>query len=140
MMGGKIYVINSPQLVQAAFKNSKGISFIPIVNEYISRIHELSPSARQNYTQDGMHERMMQIFTSTMAGGSLRQMNVVAVKEIYRMFEDNHGTKVQGTTVKEVESLWKWVRDMMTMITTTTFLGAEHNPWRNDPSLVEAYW
>lgn len=135
MLRGKVYVINDPHLVQAAFRNSKAISFVPLVNEYIAKIQEMSTSARENYTQDGMHERMMQLFTSKMAGSSLHQMNKVAIKEIYQVVTD------QGIVAgMEIENLWDWVRDMMTMITTTTLFGRDRNPFRNNPHLIKYYW
>jgi hypothetical protein len=139
MLNGKVYVINSPQLVQAAFRN-KAISFAPLVNEYISRMHELSSSARGAYIKDGMHERMMQLFATRMAGESLRRMNNVALKEIYQTLSGPNDLKSQERTVIEVENLWTWLRNIMTMVTTTTLLGVEKNPWKKDPSLVEAYW
>lgn len=127
-------MINSPQLVQAAFRN-KALSFAPLVNEYVGRMHELSFSARRTYTEDGMHERMMQLFTMKMAGKSLQRMNGVAMREMNSIFRDSTASKPQ-----EVESLWVWLRNIMTVVTTTTLLGVDKNPWKKDPSLIEAYW
>jgi len=131
-------VINSPQLVQAAFRN-QSLSLAPLVNEYVGRMHELSPSARRSYAEDGMHERMMQLFITRMSGESLKRMNTVAMREMNSIFQGSSASRGQEKRVIETENLWLWLRNIMTVVTTTALLG-QKNPWKKDPSLIEAYW
>ncbi|KAF2967830.1 hypothetical protein GQX73_g5767 [Xylaria multiplex] len=60
-------------------------------------------------------------------------MNTVQLKQMSMYFPP------QGPAV-DVDSLWIWLRDIMTLTKTTVLLGARNNPWLNDRSLVETYW
>lgn len=77
--------------------------------EYVGRMRELTTTARRTYAEDGMHERMMQLFITKMSGESLKRMNGVAMREIGSVFQDSFVSESRETTVMEVESLWLWL-------------------------------
>jgi hypothetical protein len=134
MLRGKVYVINSPDLAQAAFC-SQSLSFAPFVTEFVDRIDELSPSAKAAYSERGLHSGLMKIFAATMAGDSAKSMSAVALGEFCRLLPGS-----DTVTGIDVPDLWIWIRDIMTISTTSILLGTKHNPWIKDPSLIETYW
>ncbi|KAI2623105.1 cytochrome P450 [Hypoxylon sp. NC1633] len=126
----KIYVINSPDLVQSAFAN-KNLSFSPFIVDFVKRMDELSPFARQAYPD--MHPKVMQCILSYMTGKHLKKMSSVQLDELFQKLP------ISGPGL-EVENLWFWLRDNLTVGTTSMLFGARHNPWKKNPSLVQAYW
>ncbi|KAI1381879.1 cytochrome P450 [Hypoxylon crocopeplum] len=128
----KVYVINSPIFVSAAFSN-KNLSFGPFIIDFVQRMEELSVTARRAYSEEGMHTKLMQIFSMYMTGRYLRSMNSVQLEEIFR-YLPGCGPGV------ETENLWIWLRDILTLGKTTMLLGSRNNPWKNDHSLIEDYW
>ncbi|KAG8169722.1 hypothetical protein KVR01_000467 [Diaporthe batatas] len=132
MLGRKVYVINNPILIQAAFTNTK-LSFGPFVIDFVGRMDELSASARRAYVEEGMHARVKQIFSTHMTGQPLKKMNTVLLTQLMLHLPGN------GSVV-EVKSLWVWLRNILTVGSTSMLLGARNNPFRTDAALVEAYW
>ncbi|KAI1808931.1 cytochrome P450 [Daldinia bambusicola] len=126
----KVYVINSPTLVQAAFANRR-LSFMPFVVDFVRRMDELSPSARGIYAD--IHPQVMQSISTHMTGKQLKRMNSVQLKEFLPYLPEDG-------VVLEVENLWFWLRDILTVGTTSMLFGARDNPWKKHPSLVKAYW
>ncbi|KAI1477443.1 cytochrome P450 [Daldinia eschscholtzii] len=126
----KVYVINSPTLVQAAFANRR-LSFMPFVVDFVKRMDELSPAARGIYGE--IHPQVMQSISTHMTGKQLKRMNSVQLKEFLPYLPENG-------VVLEIENLWFWLRDILTVGTTSMLFGATDNPWKKHPSLVNAYW
>ncbi|KAJ6789190.1 hypothetical protein PWT90_05911 [Aphanocladium album] len=131
MLGRKVYVINSPSLVQAAFANPN-LSFGPFVKDFVARMDELSPAARKAYSEEGIHSSVMQIFSTYMTGTPLKRMKAVMLKELIQ-------TLPESGPGLELDSLWIWLRNALSVGTTSMLLGQKHNPFK-DMALVEAYW
>ncbi|KAI1419546.1 cytochrome P450 [Xylaria sp. FL1777] len=132
LLNKKVYVINSPELVNSAFTN-RNLSFRPFIIDFVKQMDELSHEARHAYTEEGIHGQLMQVFSTYLSGQHLRSMNTVQLKQMSRYLPP------QGATM-DVESLWIWLRDILTVTKTTVLLGARNNPWLRDNSLVETYW
>ncbi|KAI1466125.1 cytochrome P450 [Daldinia caldariorum] len=126
----KVYVINSPTLVQAAFANRR-LSFMPFVVDFVKRMDELSPSARGIYAE--IHPQVMQSISTHMTGKQLKRKNSVQLKEFFPYLPED------GVAL-EVDNLWFWLRDILTVGTTSMLFGPKDNPWKKHPSLVKAYW
>ncbi|CAK4034141.1 cytochrome P450 [Lecanosticta acicola] len=139
MLHRKAYVLGSPSTVQAAFR-SKAISFAPFAVDFVSRMDVLSPEAKKAYAE-GLHEAVIQTFSSTMSGSSLRRMNAVALQEVARLLPDPFAASADRlSNALEVQDIWSWLRSVMTISTTSSLFGEQNNPWVKDPSLVETYW
>ncbi|KAI0424154.1 cytochrome P450 [Xylaria sp. FL1042] len=132
LLNKKVYVINSPLLVNAAFSN-RNLSFEPFITDFVKQMDELSHKARSAYTEGGMHAQLMQIFSIYLRSQHLRSMNTVQLNHMSTHLPS------RGLLIN-VESLWIWLRDILTFTKTTALLGARNNPWLKDRSLVEAYW
>lgn len=131
MLTRKAYIIGSPSAVHAAFRK-KDISFAPFAKEFVCRMDVLSPGAKKAYAE-GLHEAVIQTFSSTMHGRALEDMNAVALDEVARLLPDGEGAVPVADT-------WHWLRSVMTLSATTALFGREHNPFNIDASLVDTYW
>lgn len=132
LLNKKVYVINSPALVNAAFAN-KNLSFGPFIIDFVKRMDELSPVARKAYVEEGMHAQLMQAFSTYMTGKHLKNMISVQLGEVFRHLPCE-------ALSMEVPDLWLYLRDILTLGKTTMLLGSRNNPWKRDPSLIESYW
>ncbi|KAI0968223.1 cytochrome P450 [Xylaria arbuscula] len=132
LLNKKVYVINSPVLINAAFSN-RNMSFGPFIIDFVKQMEELSQKARTAYTEGGMHGQLMQIFSIYLSGQYMRSMNAVQLNYM------STSLPPQGPPMN-MENLWIWLRDILTFTKTTALLGARFNPWLKDRSLVEAYW
>ncbi|THY99138.1 cytochrome P450 [Aureobasidium pullulans] len=143
LLTGKAYVVGCPSTIQASFRN-RDISFAPFAIEFVDRMDVLSQAAKKAYAE-GLHEAVIKTFHSTMNGASLRKMNVVALQEVARLLPGgatepaDPQTGCQTTSV-QVEDVWVWLRDIMTISTTTALFGKKNSPWLKHPSLVKTYW
>ncbi|KEQ78829.1 cytochrome P450 [Aureobasidium pullulans EXF-150] len=142
LLTGKAYVVGCPSTIQASFRN-RDISFAPFAIEFVDRMDVLSQAAKKAYAE-GLHETVIKTFHSTMNGASLRKMNVVALQEVARLLPGgatepaDPQTGCQTTSV-QVEDVWVWLRDIMTISTTTALFGKKNSPWLKHPSLVKTY-
>lgn len=140
---GKVYVVGSPSLAQAVFR-SKSLSFAPFVIEFVDWMEDLSQPAKKAYAQ-GLHTRVMKMFAAKMNGSSRKRMAAIALQQLARLLpgrpsETAHDQDDKNKGRAPVNNLWTWLRDIMTIATTSSLLGKTNNPWIKDPSLVEAYW
>lgn len=141
---GKVYVVGSPSLAQAIFRN-KNLSFAPFVVEFVHRMEDLSDSAKQAYAE-GLHGSVMKLFAARMNGSARKKMAVVALQELVRLLPGDRGmpqsemSESSTGPVEQDHDLWIWLRDIMTVVTSSSLLGKDNNPWVKDPSLVKAYW
>lgn len=69
---------------------------------------------------------------TAMVGEHIHKMNASALGDIAASI-NNIGNEF------ETQSLYLWLRSMMTLATTNSLLGS-HNPIRSDPGLVESLW
>ena len=138
---GKVYVINSPSFAQAVFRN-KNLSFAPFVVEFVHRMDDLSAKAKQAYAE-GLHTSVMQLFASRMNGVRRKRMAATALRELARLLPQSCESGYVDNTDDEsipTENLWLWLRAVLTVSTTSSLLGEEHTPWRQNPYLVASYW
>jgi hypothetical protein len=138
---GKVYVVSSPSFAQAVFRN-KTLSFAPFVVEFVHRMEDLSMPAKQAYAE-GLHTSVMQLFAARMNGSARKRMATIALQELIRILPDRSPSKGDTTDNfydSPTQDLWLWIRAIMTISTTSSLLGKEHNPWIKDPSLVDTYW
>ncbi|RYP11199.1 hypothetical protein DL765_007852 [Monosporascus sp. GIB2] len=131
MASGKMYVLNSPELVTAAFK-ARTLSFGPHVRSMTKYIIPISQSASDEYCTPEFYQPWSQIFYSVMTGPELVKMNATVLTDLFSQI-NNFPQNM------EVEDTWIWHRNMFTNSTISALLGKE-NPWRKDHSLIAKFW
>jgi hypothetical protein len=137
MIDGKLYMITDPTMAQAAFRH-KNLSFDPFTLEFAQRMlsvsdetmipvrfagDEKTPSFLHEFVKE-LHGSMVEKHLNKMNGNVLHTV-AVTINEFGKTFETN--------------SLYYWLRTMMTLATSDALFGS-HNPLKFDPSLVDALW
>jgi hypothetical protein len=137
MINGKLYMMTDPNMAQAAFRH-KNLSFDPFSLEFAQRMlsvsdetmvpvrfagDEKNPSFLAEFARD-LHAAMIPTYLNKMNANVLRRV-ALAINEIGETFEP--------------ESLFYWLRMMMTLATSDALFGS-HNPLKYDGSLVDALW
>lgn len=131
MMNGKIYVITSPAFIQSAYRN-KNLSFEPFMVEFSQRMLAISDETMGFIRkQDFLPEVTKQVHSS-MLRDHVHRMNVNALDDLAQCMN------AAGTTL-ELDSLYLWLRDILTMATCHALFGSR-NPLRAEPSLQDAVW
>lgn len=137
MLNGKLYVITDPVMVQNAFRN-KRLSFDPFALEFAQRMLGVSDETMVpvRFTGDEKNPGFLSEFVheihGAMVGQHLLRMNADALNGVARAING------LGKTF-EIDNLFYWVRDMMTVATCDALLGA-HNPVKTGSELVQALW
>jgi hypothetical protein len=137
MINGKLYVITSPVLAQSAFRH-KNLSFEPFVVEFAQRMLGVSNETMEPVRFPGDETRLSFVgefskaIHGAMAGEYLHKMNADALNQVAASLN-----AIKGTF--ETDSLYLWIRTMMTVATCNALLGSK-NPMIEDPSLVDALW
>lgn len=142
MMGGKVYVVNQPELVQAVYRNNKALSFANLAAEVVSRLSMASKETRRillhnvtgehgdvGYTMEGykaMHAALA-------PGPGLNQINELIIPDLAAAV-----TKLNPGPGKIRIGLYQWVRHTITMATSNAVYGS-HNPFR-EPEIYRAFW
>ena len=139
MLSGKVYIVTSPDLVNAVNRNSKKLAFNPFIamlgkritghDEVTSQIvqHNLNAEHGSGYVID-VHDR---IVTSLAPGKDLQQTTKAMLSHASSYFE-------ALTTDAEID-LFEWLRYMVTMCSTGALYGTE-NPFSKNPKFVDSFW
>ena len=141
MPAGKLYVVNSPDMVQAVQKQSRALSFWEWEAKFTGRLAGLGSGARITLEQslsgssdrEGLFIDGMKMTQQAVGPGKhMDQMNQIMMNTI-------------GQTIGELGdekhtpiNLWAWTKHIMTLATTDAAYGAL-NPYR-DSELAEAFW
>ncbi|KAK0703699.1 putative cytochrome P450 [Lasiosphaeria miniovina] len=142
--GQKMYVVTSPELVQAVQKQHRVLAFPPIEAKFAAKICGTSPEAQAlmqiNVNGDyGDHGLTTQSYTAMRAalkpGDQLDDMNRVMISEIAKLLEILQST---SNTQSRQLGLYAWLRDAITTATTRSVYGPL-NPY-DDPAVAEAFW
>lgn len=132
ILGGKLYVINDPDLAQSAIK-SRTLSFEPHVTDFIRKMTDVGEATMKIYETPAFFSQWIKIVYSSLTGEHLLAVNTKALEVVAQALTD---IPTEGI---EVPDLFVWARDLMTLASTTSLLG-QKNPWRSDPELFNAYW
>lgn len=139
MLNGKIYVVTSPEMVNAVNRNSKKIAFNPFIallgkritahDEATSQIvqHNLNGEHGPGYVIDVHHG----ILPSLSPGKDLEQMTRAMLLQASPFLE----ALTQGSEI----NLFEWTRHMVTMCSTRAVYGPK-NPFNADPGYVRSFW
>ncbi|KAK1757983.1 25-hydroxycholesterol 7-alpha-hydroxylase [Echria macrotheca] len=132
ILGGKLYVINSPEFAQSAILN-RSLSFEPYVTDFIRRMTDVGDKAMKIYEDPAFFSRWLKIVYSSLTGPHLLAVNSAALRVVVNELNE---LPVAGV---DVPDLFLWARDLISLASTTALFG-DKNPWKLDPRLLDAYW
>ncbi|KAF7551196.1 hypothetical protein G7046_g7780 [Stylonectria norvegica] len=152
MLNGKLYAIYDPYMVQSALR-SKTASFEPFEEEFAQKtfglsaetfakitsnptlISDFTDAIHQSFQTEPLHRMNMHFLQCITAklGPISRGESVVDKTNAGR-------ERLQGVEGGlEVDNLFLWVRDIMTLATTRALYG-DRDPFNDDHSLVDQIW
>ncbi|KAK7429792.1 hypothetical protein QQZ08_003637 [Neonectria magnoliae] len=119
MLNGKLYVINSPSLIQSALRNND-ISFDPFLTEFSKGM--FGQDDRQIAIVDRVMKEVLDIVHSTLLGEPLHKLNTTTLKLLMKPLNF-----MQPNASVQVPNAFLWIRDNTTEAITTALFG-EKNP------------
>ncbi|KAK0705324.1 cytochrome P450 [Lasiosphaeris hirsuta] len=117
----KLYLITSPAIMASAMR-SKNLTFEPFELEFGQAVAGVTHAEFQ--VIPGLLHPFVKSMSAAMVGDHLHRMNASALQYIGAQLN-----AIDAGRPLEVENLYLWVRDLVTMATTEALYG-EHNPWR----------
>ncbi|CAG8952965.1 hypothetical protein HYFRA_00007681 [Hymenoscyphus fraxineus] len=144
--GQKVYVVNSPQLIQTVQKQPKVLSLRPIEAKISGAVCGLSQKARDlmmknvKGTDDnwGISADMYPLFEELLKPGEgLDALNNVMIRVVGDAL-DSLAESMTAKSEKKTMSLNAWCREVISEATTDSLYGPA-NPFR-EPRIQEAFW
>jgi hypothetical protein len=150
MLNGKLYAIFDPHLIQAVLRN-KIASFEPFVTDFAQKTFGLNAETFAKITSN---PKLVPEFTDAIhvsfQTDMLHKMNVHFLGDISaklgaistgtaKVDVNNGGKEVVIKDGLQVDNLYLWCRDVMSLATTRALYGNQ-DPYNADPSLVETAW
>ncbi|GKU04415.1 7-alpha-hydroxycholest-4-en-3-one 12-alpha-hydroxylase [Fusarium langsethiae] len=120
MLNGKLYVINSPDLIQAALRNND-ISFTPFILESSKAMWGLSDNVMASISIEANLKGGMQLIHSTLGGESLHKLNGNSLSRFMTYLN-----RVEPGQTKQVAHTYLWLRDMLTDASATALFGSKN--------------
>lgn len=142
LLGSRIYVINTPQLITAVQKNFKVLTFQKITDKFSGLICDTSEHAKDvqkkqhdlwaegKVAESGNHKSYKVLSPGIPLDEMNRTMIASLAGEVEKAF--------QGGAESVQVGLYQWLKDIVTIATTDGVYGAK-NPYR-DPKVSEDYW
>jgi hypothetical protein len=151
VLNGKLYAIYDPYLCQQVLRNNIA-SFDPFQQEFAQKVFGLSQAT---YDKIRLQPSIFKDFTDAIhrsfQAESLAKMNLLWLKDFTAKIDpisalnavvdtENCGReRIAQNGAVEVENLFLWCRDVMTLATTRALYG-DHDPFIRDKTLIEASW
>jgi hypothetical protein len=134
-----MYIISSPELTQAAFRNSKDIDFDSIVQAASCRVVGFDqhgtdivcfvPEKGESSYMTELHHEM---YGSLAKGPILLETNARVLNCLARYLN-------QVSIEPQPKSLFRWMRDFYTVSSAEALYGPD-NPISKNPSLIQSTW
>lgn len=146
MLGGKVHVIGSPELMHTLHRHPQTVSFWYLEAKFTAQLGamtketadtlmaNLEPNAQQSNIV--MMEGLKATHQAMTPLGGMEEMNRVAAKTT-KIRLDNLLQAIQSKKAMPVD-LWEWVKHEITVATTECVYGV-HNPYR-DPMVESGFW
>ncbi|KJZ75729.1 hypothetical protein HIM_04886 [Hirsutella minnesotensis 3608] len=134
MMGGKTYAIWDPALVQSALRQ-KTLSFEPFAIDFLQTMLGMKEESYSRFREKP--EIVVEFFDAlhvTVRGEPLHRMNANALNFISSRLD-----AIKGTGKVQVDNFYLWLRELMTLATTTALLG-DRNPLLLNGKLIDDLW
>ncbi|KAH8204422.1 hypothetical protein TruAng_001338 [Truncatella angustata] len=131
MLNGKMYVLNDPGLISAAFR-ARTLSFDPFLLKTIHHMIPISGGAMDVFRADEFQHRFQKVVYSKMTGADLLRMNAVVLGDVF-------GQINRLPANMEVEDTFLWFRSLLTMSTIVALVGKEHS-WKMHRNAGARFW
>lgn len=139
MLNGKVYIVTSPDLVNAVNRNSKKIAFNPFIAMLGKRItgHDEETSQIVQHNLNGEHgpgyviDVHDSIVASLVPGKDLQETTKAMLSHFSNYFE--------ALTSDAEINLFEWTRYTITMCSTRALYGSR-NPFSRNPKFVDMFW
>ncbi|CAL3964967.1 unnamed protein product [Diplocarpon coronariae] len=147
----RIYVICEPSLIQAAYRNTRAFDFGSFVVESSQRAFDIGEQGMKiirgetspDYNPNGsflngnsgrsyLNENHKIMVESLSPGAGLDELNRGVLKRVAASLNTISGTG-------EVFSLYRWIRDILTLATAETLYGPQ-SPLSDDRGLIDCLW
>ncbi|SPJ73901.1 related to cytochrome P450 8B1 [Fusarium torulosum] len=149
MLNGKLYVVFDPNLLQTLLRN-KTASFEPFAIDYAQKTFDLTHETFAKVKVPGVYDEFTDAIHASFQTASLHQMNVEFLgcisakldpmsKGTMRANATTHGREKVVNGALQMENLYLWCRDVMSLATTKALYG-DHDPFGPNPSLIEDMW
>ncbi|RKL04783.1 hypothetical protein BFJ71_g3564 [Fusarium oxysporum] len=120
MLNGKVYIINSPDLIQSALKNND-ISFDPFLVEFSKAMWGLSQNAGDLISDKEYLKTGLSIIQSTLMGEPLHRLNLSALTRLMTYLNP-----IRPGEELDAPDAFIWLRDILTDATATALFGAKN--------------
>ncbi|KAM5374561.1 hypothetical protein ACJA88_008026 [Fusarium oxysporum] len=120
MLNGKVYIINSPDLIQSALKNND-ISFDPFLVEFSKAMWGLSQNAGDLISDKEYLKTGLSIIQSTLMGEPLHRLNLSALTRLMTYLNP-----IRPGEELDAPDVFIWLRDILTDATATALFGAKN--------------
>ena len=134
MLGGKTYAIWDPALVQSALRQ-KTLSFEPFAVDFLQTMLGMKEDSYRVFREKP--EAMLDFFDAlhvSVRGEPLHRMNANALDYISSRLD-----AMRGPAKIAVDNFYLWLRELMTLATTTALMG-QKNPLLHNRKLVDDLW
>ncbi|KAF4974548.1 hypothetical protein FZEAL_8572 [Fusarium zealandicum] len=121
ILNGKLYLINSPSLIQAALRNTD-IAFDPFIIEFSKGMFGLNQKQVGIIARKEVMKELFDVIHATLLGDPLHRLNMAALTKLMTYLN-----RIPPTTTVAVPNSFMWVRDVFTEATATALFG-EKNP------------
>lgn len=149
MLNGKLYAVFDPSLLQSLLRN-KTASFEPFAIDYAKKTFDLTQEEFLKVKAPGVYDEFTDAIHASFQTVSLHQMNVHFLACIsakldpmsngtMRAHADTHGKEKVTNGQLQVENLYLWCRDVMSLATTKALYG-DTDPFGSKPDLIEDMW
>ncbi|PTD07921.1 4-coumarate-CoA ligase-like protein 7 [Fusarium culmorum] len=149
MLNGKLYAVFDPSLLQSLLRN-KTASFEPFAIDYAKKTFDLTQEEFLKVKAPGVYDEFTDAIHASFQTASLHQMNVHFLACIsakldpmsngtMRAHADTHGKEKVTNGQLQVENLYLWCRDVMSLATTKALYG-DTDPFGSKPDLIEDMW
>lgn len=132
MLHGKMYVINSPELITAAMKNID-ISFDPFLIEFSVPLLSLNDKIVKIIEKPVIMQSLMRIIHTSLMGEPLAQLNVAALAKIMETFNN-----IQPESQLVISDIYTWLWNVTGDATMRALFG-EKNPITSQNVQLLAY-
>jgi hypothetical protein len=133
MMRDKMYIVKSPELIQAMYRNAN-LTMDRQFDGALRSISGISQERTSLVTSAETREAFMRSFTPLMAQDNLSAMNKEALKTASREL-----ARLPRDDVVRIDNLHKWLRDFLVVMTSVALLGSK-SPFIGNYALIEAFW
>jgi hypothetical protein len=146
MLGGRVHIIGSPELMHTLHKHPQTVSFWYLEAKFTTQLGAMTKETAKSFAANlepnaqepniVMMEGLKATHSAMTPQGGMDEMNRVAAS-VTKTRLDGLIRAIQSKKTAPVD-LWEWVQHEITVATTECVYGV-HNPYR-DPKVEAGFW